>query len=409
MAPCRRLTRNRVRVRIIRLTLIVLAACLLPGALPASAQPEAPLKTAEVAPTRKPDGTKWRIGYLEGGPYSQYPPTLKATVKALAELGWMAPVTFPEADTAAAREDAAAVWRTLSEQARSEYLEFPAEAFWAGDWNEAIPREALREEVLAALDAGEVDLMIAMGTWAGQDLANDSHSVPTVVLSASDPLGAGIVPSVEDSGLDHLHARLDPTRYRRQLGLFHDIIPFRTLGVVYEDTVAGRTYAAFDDVMAVAEERGFAVETCTTTLDVNSGQAFRNLLACHEELAPKVDAVYLTENNGMQLDRLPELLAPLFAEDLPTFAMAGSTEVRHGVLLSIAQADFKYVGEFHAKIIAKILNGAAPRELRMVFEEPPKIAINLKTSEAVGFDPPVDILMAADEIYEDIAVAPSEE
>ena len=46
-----------------------------------------------------------------------------------------------------------------------------------------------------------------------------------------------------------------------------------------------------------------------------------------------------------------------------------------------------------------------PNELEQLFEEPPKIAINLKTAELVGFDPPVVLLGAADEIFEDIPTA----
>lgn len=353
-------------------------------------------------PTAKPDGSKWRIGYLEGGPYSQYPATLIATVKGLADLGWLAPMDFPRDFDP---ENASELWLYLAENVKSEYIEFVPDAFWSANWDESPPREALREEVLQRLHGGDIDLMIAMGTWAGQDLATSDVTTPTVVLSSSDPLGSAIVKNADDSGWDHLHARLDPTRYLRQVRLFHDIINFQKLGIVYEDTVTGRTYAALDDVKEVAAERGFEVVPCTTSLDVHSGEAFRNLLTCHEDLAPAVDAVYLTENNGMQLARFPELLAPFFEHDVPTFSMAGSDEVRHGVLLSIAQAGFKYVGDFHARTIAKILNGASPRKLTQVFEAPPKIAINLKTAERIGFDPPVDILLAADEIYENIETA----
>ena len=49
--------------------------------------------------------------------------------------------------------------------------------------------------------------------------------------------------------------------------------------------------------------------------------------------------------------------------------------------MSLSQASYKYVGEFNAKTIAKTFNGAKPRELGQLFEEPPKIAINLKTAE----------------------------
>jgi hypothetical protein len=70
--------------------------------------------------------------------------------------------------------------------------------------------------------------------------------------------------------------------------------------------------------------------------------------------------------------------------------------------MSISQAGFKYIGRFHAEIIAKVFNGAKPRQLEQLFEEPPRIAINLKTAEIIGYDPPVDVLGAADEIYQEI-------
>ncbi|MCA1945566.1 MAG: ABC transporter substrate-binding protein [Desulfovibrio sp.] len=387
-----------------------LACCLalLLAAAPVCAQDDAASMPSLLAmtPQKKPDGTRFRIGYFEGGPYAHYPATLKATVQGLVDLGWCQPLDFPPVTDP---EDARAVWAFLATNARSEYIEFVADAFFGGDWNEKTPRETIKQQVLGRLtQKKDIDLMFAMGTWAGQDLANNAHTTPTLVMSASDPIGAKIIPSVDDSGLDHLNARVDPTRYQRQVRLFHDIIGFKKLGVVYENTVAGRSYAALDDVTLVAQERGIELVTCTAELEaVNTGQASRNLRDCHERLAAAVDAVYLTENAGMQLHRLPMVLEPLNKARIPTFSQAGSEEVRHGVLLSIAQAGFRYVGEFHARTIAQVLRGATPRSLPQRFEEPPKIAINLKVAEVVGFDPPVDILMAADEIYEEIVVAPA--
>ena len=93
---------------------------------------------------------------------------------------------------------------------------------------------------------------------------------------------------------------------------------------------------------------------------------------------------------------------------IPTFSQSGSEEVRYGFMMSQSQADFMPVGYFHAKAIAKIFNGAKPRELEMEFEEPSKIAINLKTAQIIGFAPPDDVLLSADEIFKAIEVPPSE-
>ena len=88
---------------------------------------------------------------------------------------------------------------------------------------------------------------------------------------------------------------------------------------------------------------------------------------------------------------------------IPTFSQSGSEEVKYGFLVSISQAGFRYVGEFHAQTIAQVLNGAKPNQLDQLFEEPPKIAINMKTAEVIGFDPPVVLLGATDEIFNEIS------
>ncbi|VTR71464.1 conserved hypothetical protein [Desulfosarcina cetonica] len=344
-------------------------------------------------------GRKWRIGYLEGGPYSNYPLNLKALVVALADLGWVEKIdTLPLGDEA----DTSLLWLWISKNIKSDYITFVADAYWSSNWDIKKQRIQNQRAVIKRLNTQkDIDLMLAMGTWAGQDLANHRHHVPTVVISSSDPVGAKIIKSAQDSGFDHLNARVDPTRYERQLRIFHDIFGFTRLGIVYEtDTVEGRTYAAIKDVEKLAKERHFTIVACHAPFsNVSKEEAFQAVLNCHRELAPKVDALYMTVHRGIDLHRMAELLAPFHPCKVPTFSQSGSNEVQHGVLLSIARAGFKYVAAFHAQTIAKIFNGAKPRDLDQLFQDPPRIAINTAAARIIGYDPPVEILNMADEIY----------
>ena len=96
---------------------------------------------------------------------------------------------------------------------------------------------------------------------------------------------------------------------------------------------------------------------------------------------------------------MDEILKPLMAYKIPTWSQRGPQEVRHGVLLSIARGDFNPIGMYHAKIMAKIFNGARPGDLDQIFEDPKRIAINLKTAQAIGFDIPRGLIQVADEVY----------
>ncbi|WP_052507299.1 ABC transporter substrate binding protein [Desulfonatronovibrio magnus] len=346
------------------------------------------------------NGQKWRIGYLEGGMFPDYQIIFFRTVEGLIELGWIEPMDLPEEYN----PDHEQAWQWVAENVQSDYVEFVKDAFYTSEF-EAEQRMQTKGELIDRLNnQKDLDLILAMGTWAGQDLANDEHSTPTVVASTSDPLGSGIIKSAEDSGFDHLHAKIEPDRYMRQLRLFHDITGFRTMGLVFEDSREGRTFAAVGDAEQVASERGFELKTChARNSDVTLEQASQEAQACYSELAPEVEAMYITVHRGENLSTLPHLLDPLLKNEVATFAMPGSEFVKHGALLSIAHADFAYVGFFHAETIARIFNGAKPGNLEQRWAAPPKIAINLRTAETIGFNPPFDVLAAADEIYDHIA------
>lgn len=350
------------------------------------------------------NGKKWRIGYLEGGPYGNYPDNLKALVAALSDLGWAKKTSFPQPSDPA---DTKQLWAWISKNIKSDHLEFVHDAYWSDNWDDSL-RLKNKKSVLERMNQKkDLDLMIAMGTWAGQDLANNDHSVPTVVMSTSNPIASKIAKSANDSGYNHVNARVDPTRYERQVRIFYDIFRFKRLGVVLEkDTIEGRTYAAIDDIEKVAKEKGFKVITCNAPFSGVSNEESQNaVLKCHKELAAKVDAVYITVHRGVSIQKMDKLLEPFMRGKIPTFSQLGTDEVRHGVLLSIARAGFKYVARFHAETIAKILNGAKPRDLDQLFEDPPRIAINLKTAQIIGYDPGVDILGSSDEVFENIAAA----
>lgn len=386
-----------------RLICLLLSTCLpwLCGAQPAAADdaPAAAAPARQVFPTTpvtKPDGSKWRIGYFESGDYSEYPRTLRVIVRGLQKLGWLDVPDMP------AEDDGRALWTFLARHARSDYLQFVEDAWWRPGNFDAALRPKVREDLARRL-AGrrDIDLLLAMGTWAGQDVRAIGAPVPAMVASVSDALGAGIADSVQDSGLDNLHTRIEPERYQRQVRLFHDIVPFERLGIVFEDSKEGRTYAAVDAVEQVAKERGFAVEPChAQSNSIAIEQAVDNAVRCYADLAQRVDAVYVTVHRGVTDTSVADIARILREAKVPSFAMSGSQEVRAGLLMSLAQADYSYVGLFHAESIARVLNGAKPRQLSQVWIDPAKIALNLETARIIGFDPPVDILLAADEVYE---------
>ena len=350
-----------------------------------------------------PDGDKlpkvWRVIYVEGGPFSDYQRILRGLTLGLQERGLIDNGQPPLPKDS---EDVKGMWEWLAAHAGGTRIRFLPDGFYSAGWQDD-QREKVLQAVLERIKTkGDVDLILAFGTWAGQDLAKADIQTPIIVSSVTNAITAGIIPSVEDSGRDNLVAAIEPDRFKRQVLLFHDIFQFKKLGIAYEDTPSGHGSVALNEIEAAAEERGFELLRCTETFDVQDADiASDRLLACHKKLVKEgAEAVYLTCNIGLQPSAMERILKPLAEAHIPTFSQLGAPDVVHGALLSVAQTSTTDEGRFSAELMEAIINGIRPRDLSPVFESAVSMAMNLYMATQIGWNPPLEVLAAVDEFYQ---------
>lgn len=340
----------------------------------------------------------WRVLYVEGGPFSNYQQTLAQTARGLEKLGLIdnGQVSIPK-DT----ESTSAMWLWLADHARGR-IKFLRDGHYSAEWD-AVARKSIRESIIERVrNRKDVDMIIAMGTWSGLDMCSEDLGIPVFSMSVTDAVSAGIVDSAEDSGKDNVHAQLEPGRFRRQISMFHEIFHFKKLGVPFEDTPEGRNTAAMDEIEQTAKDLGIELVLRSAPLDLPDPEmAFKNLQKCVQELSREADALYLTYTST-SMDRIPELMVPVIEAGIPSFAQAGPQLVEYGVLMSLAQASFADIGQFEADAIAAVIGGKKPGEVSQIFEPELGLAINLKTAMRIGWNPPLEILAAVDEIYQQI-------
>ena len=176
-------------------------------------------------------------------------------------------------------------------------------------------------------------------------------------------------------------AECDPSRHLRQIRLFHDIIRFKKLGIIYEDTPEARAYSNLEDLKKVSKERGFALVEChAPDTNISEAEAVKKYLKCLETMAPVIDAFYLGAHRAANPKNMHMILPPLLKHKVPTWANRGVISVKKGALMSVGRKNFKVFGRFYANSIAKILNGAEPNSLDQVLKEDLSLAINLENS-----------------------------
>ncbi len=251
-------------------------------------------------------GKKWRIAYYEGGSYIDYQQIFTETVRGLMHLGWIETAELPLQKG----EETKTLWEWLTTKAKSNYLEFTKDGYYSAEWVNNTRIQTVDQLMRRLNEKKDIDLLIAMGTMAGQDFANNKHHTPTIVVSSSDPIAAGIIKSAEDSGFEHVHATVDPKRYERQVRVFHEIINFKKLGMIFEDSVNGKAFSAIELVEKVAKDRSFEVVKCYSLDESVDDQKAReeSVKKCVNQLIGKVDAIYITQQSGVNEVTIPEIV-----------------------------------------------------------------------------------------------------
>lgn len=348
------------------------------------------------------NGKPWRIAYFESGEFVNYASTLHAVAKGLSELGWIDARALPYTQ---GQKESREMWNWLAQHS-SNNIEFVADAYYSLEKMSSDEQAVVAGQLIQRLnERQDIDMILVMGTTGGQLLANNQHHVPMLVFSSSNAVQAGIIDSADDSGKDHVWAHMEPARYQRQIEIFHDLFGFKKLGMVYEDSPEGKVYAALEDVEKVATKRGFAITSVFVKDRQNNRELHKQqMLSAYNKLADEgVDAVYCSLYIDRDVTELSELFAPLYQRHIPIFAQMGVAEVKNGALLSVYRADFVGFGRFAAQTITQILHGEKPRKLPQVFENTPSIVLNLEVAEKVNYNPPFEVLLATDEVYQNIA------
>ena len=95
--------------------------------------------------------SRWKLAYYEGGPHGNYYKYLLATVDGLVSLGWLPKHKIP----ARYSRDTRLIWDWLSENVKSDYVEFVSNAYYSANWDSEV-RKQLSSEIVRRLNRKDV-------------------------------------------------------------------------------------------------------------------------------------------------------------------------------------------------------------------------------------------------------------
>lgn len=343
----------------------------------------------------------YNVVYVENDPYFNYAGTFEGILKGLEFIGYLP--SLDDMPYVSGQSDTYAMFSWLVAHTKSSKISFKD-----GDYYRLT--DMSDEEKQAFIDrmntSGEADLIIAMGTKAGKFASQNINVTPVMVFSTSDAVGAGIVASAEDSGKDNVWAHVDTKRYFRQVSVFYDLVKFKSIGVVYEDTPEGRVLASLSTLEDFAKNNGLElVERHVKEAESIEDQERydKDLIDAYKDIANEVDAFYLTAGSR-DTQKLYEYLQPFYDSNVPVFSQTGIVEVEKGALMTVYRLNYDEIGYFGSDTITKVLEGELPRKLTQEFGETPSISINLEAAKMINFNIPFDVMLISDKIFTEIKV-----
>jgi putative tryptophan/tyrosine transport system substrate-binding protein len=247
---------------------------------------------------------------------------------------------------------------------------------------------ALASELLAE----KPDVILAHTTGVAVALQRESHTTPIVFVHISDPIGAGLVPSLSRpggniTGVLHYEAGI----VGKWLGMLKEIAPRLTRIAL----IANPKTTAFDYFLRSAEAAApsLAIELVSrrieTAADIEREIELFGRLPDSGLLVPP-DATTITHRDIVVALAARHRLPAVYA--LRLFPAAGG-------LMSYG-TDQDSLFRLAASYLDRILRGDKPADLPVQAPTRYETAINLKTARTLGLSVPPALLVAADEVIE---------
>lgn len=298
------------------------------------------------------DPPKFRLAYVEAYKFWSYDEHYQAFQKALADLGW------------------------------ADRVEYPPELHfnWQGD------KTRYRERAREILARKDFDLLISLGTETTLVILEENREFkrPVLGMSISNPLGAGIIPGPDDSGSPYfttVNFGELPGPY--MFILFHSLVGFRSLGLMYHDSPAGRSYTYLKDAREVARDRGFKL------VEYNRLSQEESLEECRTGvrylLDQGVEAIFIPNINCFDTSTncLKPLYRMIYERGVATFASEDFDQVRLYALMGLYFSDPASLGRFQAGQAAAILSGTPPGQVPMITNFNSRLLLNLAAAESL--------------------------
>lgn len=238
----------------------------------------------------------------------------------------------------------------------------------------------------------KVDVAVGIATPVALALANALKDIPIVFGTVTDPVGAGLVTSLEH-GENNITGMSDAIPTEQHIALFKEIASIKTLGYIYTSNEAN-SVSSLELVKSACQKLGISLVTQSITNSSEVKQAA-------DTIVDKVDGIYLTTDNTV-FSALASLVQVFEKAKKPIFSGDVTGALNGGCMIASGFNYYK-AGRATGEMVVEILNGKKPSELPIRFMTEPTdsdLLFDLDSAKNCGITIPEKYLSSANMIFE---------
>jgi putative tryptophan/tyrosine transport system substrate-binding protein len=248
------------------------------------------------------------------------------------------------------------------------------------------------KEIAAELVKLRPDVIVAEGTAAIRAAKTATQTIPIVMATSSDPVGTGLVASLQRPGGNVTGPSLQTAELSgKRLQLLTEIVPGLARVAVLSNPLNPSIAAVVEQMKAAAQSLGINIHV----VEVQAPDQFESAFAA--VMSARAGALIVLPD-PMLYGQHPRIVTFATAYHLP--ALFPEKEVAEaGGLITYGPsipASFRRAATY----VDKILRGAKPADLPVEQPTTFELAVNLQTARAIGITIPTSIVVLADEVIE---------
>ncbi len=268
---------------------------------------------------------------------------------------------------------------------------FKSDASFDAGWSP----DAVPAALQSALSDPGVDIVLVTGLFGTLEAGRDDLELVKPVVSAylqlADAFRLPYAEGEDRSTKENLSFILAPHRIETDLRTFQEMMGLRSLRIA----VSPRELELLPELAARIDEYETALGIDISFL---AAADVDDLVAT---IDASVEAVYLTRMPQLSQDDRRQLLDALSRRQIPTFSLAGPSDVELGALATSMPDVREQLVRRVALNLAAVARGTPVLELPVLLSLDPRLVVNGRTAAAVGYAPDLSTRIYAHFVHED--------